>query len=249
MLSSHHHLSLSLTSKPMQTTPSKDQRLSLWSDHIPLANKLVNEHCFRSDLREDALQEAKLALWEASDAWSEGMQETFTHYAWLVMRRKLLTYLTEKATERPKLSHSDREVMKALKEHLGAGKMITSKLIESLSNESGVSSFRITQVISYWYFSSMRITASSFSLMTEPVAEDAPSGLEDADCLMKSLDEAMADLPDRDRQIVHARFLSDPIQTLRELAKTYGVSIERIRQIEQRAIKKLRSSLSSFETI
>lgn len=231
----------------MHTALSNDQRLLLWSDHIALANKVVNEHCFRADLREDALQEAKLALWEASEAWSEGMQDTFTHYAWLVMRRKLIIYLTEKATERPRLSQSDREVMRVLKEHLAAGKMITSKLIDSLSADSGVSAFRITQVISYWYFSSVRITASSFSLMSDDI-EDTTCGLEEDDEIMAALDTALAELPERDRQIIHARYLSDPIQTLRELASTFGVSIERVRQIEQRAIKKLRTSLSFMET-
>lgn len=231
----------------MHTRPSKDHRMLLWSNHIPLANKVVNEYCFRNDLREDALQEAKLALWEASEAWSDGMQDTFTHYAWLVMRRKLLTYLTEKATERPKLSQSDREVMKSLKEHLSAGQLITNKLIESLSAESGVPSFRITQVISYWYISSMRITASSFSLIAEQGTEDSTYGLENDESAMEALDVAMNELPPRDRQIIHARYLSDPIQTLRELAQTYGVSIERIRQIELRAIKKLRTSLSSLQ--
>lgn len=232
----------------MHTAPSNDQRLLLWSDHIALANKVVSEHCFREDLREDALQEAKLALWEASEAWSEGMQDTFTHYAWLVMRRKLIIYLTEKATERPRLSQSDREVMRVLKEHLAAGKMITNKLIDSLSADSGVSAFRITQVISYWYFSSVRITASSFSLMSEHDIEDTTCGLEEDDEIMAALDTALAELPERDRQIIHARYLSDPIQTLRELASTFGVSIERVRQIEQRAIKKLRTSLSFIAT-
>jgi RNA polymerase sigma factor (sigma-70 family) len=48
-------------------------------------------------------------------------------------------------------------------------------------------------------------------------------------------------LNERERTIVRARFGLDGRQrTLRELAGTLGVSAERVRQIEQRALGKLR---------
>jgi RNA polymerase sigma-32 factor len=51
---------------------------------------------------------------------------------------------------------------------------------------------------------------------------------------------AMADLDDRSRDILECRWLSDAKMTLHELANRYGVSAERVRQIEANAIKKLR---------
>jgi RNA polymerase sigma-32 factor len=54
----------------------------------------------------------------------------------------------------------------------------------------------------------------------------------------------LATLDDRSRHIVESRWLTDDKMTLHELADVYGVSAERIRQIENNAIKKLRNAMS-----
>ncbi|MDR1337409.1 MAG: RNA polymerase factor sigma-32 [Rickettsiales bacterium] len=53
----------------------------------------------------------------------------------------------------------------------------------------------------------------------------------------------LADLPPRDREILRARRLSDPVVTLEALAQKYGISRERVRQIEERAYAKLRDAI------
>ena len=50
-------------------------------------------------------------------------------------------------------------------------------------------------------------------------------------------------LPDRDREILVARRLSDPAMTLETLSQKYGISRERVRQIEERAFNKLRDAI------
>ena len=55
--------------------------------------------------------------------------------------------------------------------------------------------------------------------------------------------EAIETLDDRSRRIVESRWLSDTKLTLHELAEEYGVSAERIRQIEANAIKKMRTAM------
>ena len=47
-------------------------------------------------------------------------------------------------------------------------------------------------------------------------------------------------------RILESRWLSDDKQTLHELADEYGVSAERIRQIEANAIKKLRLAMDAW---
>jgi RNA polymerase sigma-32 factor len=51
--------------------------------------------------------------------------------------------------------------------------------------------------------------------------------------------QAMTQLDERSRAILKARWVNEPKATLHELADEYGVSAERIRQIEANAIKKL----------
>ncbi len=60
---------------------------------------------------------------------------------------------------------------------------------------------------------------------------------------MTLLQEAMADLNERERNIIQERRLTDEPKTLEDLASEYGVSRERIRQIEVRAFDKLQKAM------
>lgn len=57
--------------------------------------------------------------------------------------------------------------------------------------------------------------------------------------------EALTILDDRSRHILEKRWLAEEKQTLHQLADQYGVSAERIRQIESNAIKKLGIAMAS----
>ena len=59
------------------------------------------------------------------------------------------------------------------------------------------------------------------------------------------LERALATLDDRSRRIVQARWLKEEGGvTLHDLAEEYGVSAERIRQIESAAMKKMKLALA-----
>ena len=64
----------------------------------------------------------------------------------------------------------------------------------------------------------------------------------------KGLRTAMAQLDDRSRRIIEARWLreDDDAATLQELANEYGVSAERIRQIESKAMKTMKMSMAAL---
>lgn len=53
----------------------------------------------------------------------------------------------------------------------------------------------------------------------------------------------LSELPERDREILKARRLSDPAATLETLSKKYNISRERVRQIEERAFNKLKNAI------
>ncbi len=60
---------------------------------------------------------------------------------------------------------------------------------------------------------------------------------------MGLLQDAMADLNEREQDIIQQRKLSEEPKTLEQLAQVYGVSRERIRQIEVRAFEKLQAAM------
>ena len=66
---------------------------------------------------------------------------------------------------------------------------------------------------------------------------------EEHELRMKMLKEAMEQLNERERRIFEARRLREPPLTLEELSKEFGVSRERIRQIEVRAFEKVQKAM------
>jgi RNA polymerase sigma-32 factor len=58
------------------------------------------------------------------------------------------------------------------------------------------------------------------------------------------LQAALGSLDERSRRIVEARWLADDAATLHDLAAEFGVSAERIRQIETKAMQKMRANLA-----
>ncbi len=85
-------------------------------------------------------------------------------------------------------------------------------------------------------------------LLEDPLAEDAYERLLD-DSEIEQVRALLASLNDRERMILRARYgLDGPEQSLRELGERIGVSAERVRQIEQRALGKLRAAGTRGET-
>jgi RNA polymerase sigma-32 factor len=68
---------------------------------------------------------------------------------------------------------------------------------------------------------------------------------EQADNRHKALGDAMSVLNDRERRIFEARRLADDPITLEELAEEFGVSRERVRQIEVRAFEKVQKAVKN----
>jgi RNA polymerase sigma-32 factor len=77
-------------------------------------------------------------------------------------------------------------------------------------------------------------------------ADDAEEELAESDefsTRMTLLQEAMGALNEREQNIIQERRLTEEPKTLEDLAQVYGVSRERIRQIEVRAFEKLQNEM------
>ncbi|MBB6520432.1 RNA polymerase sigma factor RpoH [Pseudoteredinibacter isoporae] len=82
----------------------------------------------------------------------------------------------------------------------------------------------------------------------EDRAADPATALEHHDTeqnSLASLSAAMEQLDDRSRDILQQRWLSEDKATLHELADQYGVSAERIRQLEKNAMKKIKANIEA----
>lgn len=74
--------------------------------------------------------------------------------------------------------------------------------------------------------------------------EDMLAASDEAEWRRRMLDDAMVGLNERERRILVARRLEDEAVTLEELSQEFGVSRERIRQIEVRALQKVQAAMA-----
>jgi RNA polymerase sigma-32 factor len=83
--------------------------------------------------------------------------------------------------------------------------------------------------------------------LSAPSHSDPARSLESSDWEEQSnsqLYSALEELGERDRVILEQRWLSDEKTTLHELAERFGISAERIRQLEKNAINKLKKLMA-----
>lgn len=79
---------------------------------------------------------------------------------------------------------------------------------------------------------------------SSPSPEDYVVSSSDHEHSNKLLTDALSSLDDRSRDIIHQRWLTEEDRpTLKDLSLVYGVSTERVRQLEENAMKKLKGLL------
>ncbi len=83
-----------------------------------------------------------------------------------------------------------------------------------------------------------------FLLDPGPSPEDIVMDTHDGDIRAKWIRDAMESLSPRERQVIKRRFLEEDRMTLAEIGVSFGVTKERVRQIEGKALSKLRAALA-----
>ena len=150
---------------------------------------------------------------------------------------------------------AQRKLFFNLRSMKGSAAALTHKQADAIARELGVKTAEVLEM-------ETRLSGADIALdptpgdeeSVTPIAyltdsEDEPVQIleraETARNRSTGLQRAMAKLDDRSRRIIEARWLKeqDPA-TLQELADEYGVSAERIRQIESKAIKSMRAQMT-----
>lgn len=120
--------------------------------------------------------------------------------------------------------------------------------IEQISNELSVSKRDVIDMeqrlhgdtsLNEFAFDDSDEEKQSFLTDNSPTLEETVMEKQEQSIRNKKLAEAIATLSEREQEIVKARFLSEEPATLEDLGTKFGVSRERVRQIEGRAFQKI----------
>ena len=125
---------------------------------------------------------------------------------------------------------------------------------DAIANELGVPSVEVTRMESRLSASDTAFDGygSDDETATAPMHYLPSSAPDPADLVADAssdrdmhmrLSSGLAALDERSRDILQQRWLSDDKSTLHELAEEYGVSAERIRQLEKNAMNKLKTAI------
>jgi RNA polymerase primary sigma factor len=202
----------------------------------------------------DLIHEGNLGLIQAAkkyDPFEEGHDVKFITYAVWWIRQAILHALAEHAGSfrLPQKQANNLYRLERIRSLL-AERFGRAPSDEELADELGAS-VEDVRVLT-------QASQSSLSL-NEPVDVEGDSELGDLleqtvlpdtderivrESFVVAMADALAELPDRERQVLELRFgiADDRPKTLREIGEILGLSRERVRQIESRALNKLRRS-------
>lgn len=209
----------------------------------------------------DLIQEGHIGLLEAATRFEPEREVRFSTYATWWIRASIQDYILRNwSIVRGGTSSAQKALffnLRRLRARLAQnpGTLSSSTLYKEISNALGVSEADVAMMDS-------RLSGPDTSLNT-PLGEDGAGSLERMDFLVSSdplpdevageaidverrsgwLRDALRVLNERELRIIEERRLSDEGATLESLGETLGISKERVRQIESRAMEKLKSAL------
>jgi RNA polymerase sigma-32 factor len=206
---------------------------------------------------EDLIAEGNVGLMQAAQRYDPERQVRFATYAAWWIRASMHELVlksgsivrTVRTGDQKKLFFNLRR-MKAKRAQLGETGELSAAAVTEIAQALGVSEHDVREMDQRLGIGDVSLDApltsegedSRMDFLTDDQAPTPEALIADEDERDKRrllLDAAMAGLNDRERHILRERRLSEEPRTLEELSQVYGVSRERIRQIEARALEKL----------
>lgn len=242
-----------LVQRARNAPPGDPSLHELVMSNLPFVIKVASEYRNLGLPREDLVNEGNLGVIEAARRFDPGRGTRFLTYAVWWIRRSMLRALARQAS----LVHVPAYQMQKLRHAVDVGRRLSKELgrqadREEISREMQVGLAAVDDIL--------RLRSRELSL-DEPVGRDRDMPLSDGLADERTPDPehamirneqaalvrwALQALDDEERTIIVQRFGLEggTAPTLREMGKRLGVSHERIRQIEDRAKRRLRKAIA-----
>jgi len=211
----------------------------------------------------DLIQEGNIGLMKAVKRFDPQQNVRLVSYAMHWIKAEIHEYILRNwRTVKVATTKAQRKLFFNLRSHKTGHNAFTPDEVDSLAKELNVKREEVSEM-------EMRLTGGDIALEGQiddgeesyaPIAYLADSHNEPTNVLAsrqfdklqsEGLSTALESLDERSRRIVQARWLEveddgSGGKTLHELADEFGVSAERIRQIEASAMKKMRTALHEY---
>lgn len=230
------------------------QRLVMGNLHGVAAIAREYRHFGLSEM--DLIQEGTLGLMQAIKRFdTERGFRLMTYASWWV-RASIHDYILRNwSIVKMGTNKMQRRVFAGLQKAKHAIAAIEGRLDEEVAEEYGISSDEFQSVANAFLQRDLSLDAEPIEGQPMAMALPAPNSSPEEEVVeadweehqISSLWQAMKELSDRDRLIIERRRLTEEPETLKDLAEELGVSIERVRQLEARAMKKLKAALSHLQ--
>lgn len=219
--------------------------------HLRLVMKVAKQYSGYGLPEEDLIQEGNIGLMKAVKKFDPDNGTRLMSYAIPSIKSAILEYILDNwRIVKIATTHAYKRLffnLRKLKEQLGTTGEDEVKLI---AEKLDVKPEEVREMDLRFQGGDVAIYEKGEDDFTAPInwladtRYEPASLLEDKQSDKAELVKQMLDgLDERSREIVKARWLEDKGQTLSVLAERYGVSMERIRQIEVAAFKKMKKGL------
>ncbi len=198
---------------------------------------------------EDVIQQGNVGLMRAVAKFDASKECRLATYAAYWIRAEIREYVARGyRIVRLGSSKSERRALRVYRK-------THEKNPEALAELSGLTAERATELLPLLMardVSLERTPSDDGKAPVDRLADDRRSPEEEAciaderEHLQAALKQVVAELSPRERRIVRQRWLTDEPKTLEQLGAAFGVSKERVRQLEERAKKRMRERLEQI---
>jgi len=246
---------LNLSDEDIQTLENSVRKAQIAKDRLVEANyrlvvSIAKKYTSRGLLFLDLIQEGNMGLMRAVDKFDHEKGFKFSTYATWWIRQAI----TRAVADQARTIRIPVHMVETINKMIRIQRQLVQELgrepqIEEIAEKMGISPEKVQNI--------QRISKEPISLEA-PVGEEEDSTLGDfisdpnalnphdymmQEMIKKTLDEVLETLTDREEKVLRLRYglLDGKTHTLEEVGREFGVTRERIRQIEQKALRKLKS--------